>query len=430
MPGPNSGPNAAVATTDERPSRSPNRLLARLPPHIYEGLRPHLRRISLSRKRALLTARAPVNTVFFLTGGVCNIGVTTADGRDARVFRREVARPGPFQDLLQGYYAAFVDSLIQSVACNALHSIDQRYARCLLEIRDRTGRNEIPLAQNTVAGILGVRRASITVAAGTLSRAGVIELGRKHIAIRDHHRLQTAACECYPIIKNHLAASAAVSDGSVQDTAQDAVRQLIVAQETERSRIARDLHGDLGQRVAVTIAHLDMFAQLNRSRSKEVRSFVAGTRRELEQMASTVQALSHRLHPAKLELLGLRATVEGLCREVSSAHNVPVTFSCEGTLSDVSDEAQLCLFRVAEEALQCAVTHGARSIRVSASSSATQIRLAVIDDGLGSAWRAGFGLIMRHRVELVNGALTIESGRDGGTAVAAAVPITPRAVAR
>src|SRR5262245_30330232 len=168
MPGPNSGPNAAVATTDERPSRSPNRLLARLPPHIYEGLRPHLRRISLSRKRALLTARAPVNTVFFLSGGVCNIGVTTADGRvagaalvgnegaiglvglfnhhkpqsiaavqiaeggaevmDARVFRREIARPGPFQDLLQGYYAAFVDSLIQSVACNALHSIDQRYA--------------------------------------------------------------------------------------------------------------------------------------------------------------------------------------------------------------------------------------------------------------------------------------------------------------
>jgi PAS domain S-box-containing protein len=212
--------------------------------------------------------------------------------------------------------------------------------------------------------------------------------------------------------------------------------KLIGSQESERSRLARTLHDDLAQRVAVGVARVDTLAELTRSSAKDVKSLVANIRLEFEGIATAVHALSHQLHPATLELLGLRTTLEGLCREVSSAHHVPVTFECEGALLDVTDDVALCLFRVAQEALQNAAKHAAASsILVRASGSATEVRLQVIDDGYGfdpvASMSAGVGvLIMRQRVELVNGVLTIESSRDEGTAIKVIVPVTPHTVAQ
>jgi CRP-like cAMP-binding protein len=226
-------------------SRSPNRLLASLPRDEYERLMPDLATMSLHAKHSLFKPNDHPNSVYFLEGGVCSLSTITADGEtagvailgneavigmrafggdpestesatveivkgdakvmDLTVFRREMERSGVFCDLIHRYAQAFGESLMQSVACNALHSIEQRYARCLLEIRDRIDHNEISLTQDTLADLLGVRRASITVTAQELNRTGITDHGHKHIVIRDHRRLEAVACKCYAVIRQHLA---------------------------------------------------------------------------------------------------------------------------------------------------------------------------------------------------------------------------------
>jgi CRP-like cAMP-binding protein len=131
-----------------------------------------------------------------------------ADGAqvmEAERFGAEMERGGAFKELIHRYTQAFVESLMQSVACNALHSIEKRLARCLLDIRDRVGRNEFPVTQDVLATMLGVRRASVTLAAGTLQKAGLMEHAHKSIIILDPGGLESVACECYALIKGHFA---------------------------------------------------------------------------------------------------------------------------------------------------------------------------------------------------------------------------------
>jgi len=124
---------------------------------------------------------------------------------DTKIFEREVESGTAFKELIHLYAQAVVESLMQSVACNALHPIDKRCARCLLDIRDRIGRNEFPLTHDVLALMLGVRRASVTLAAGALQQSGLIDLGHKSITIRNTAGLEAAACECYALIKGHFA---------------------------------------------------------------------------------------------------------------------------------------------------------------------------------------------------------------------------------
>ena len=124
---------------------------------------------------------------------------------DARVFHREMNRGAAFKDLIHRYGQAFVEGLMQSVVCNALHPIEKRCARYLLDIQDRVGRREFPLTQDVLATMLGVRRASVTLAVGALHRAGLVDHAHKNIIIRDVAGLESAACECYALIKGHFA---------------------------------------------------------------------------------------------------------------------------------------------------------------------------------------------------------------------------------
>jgi CRP-like cAMP-binding protein len=232
-------------THDSPPARSPNKLLARLPPDEYRRLLPDLEAIRLRSKRVLLKPHMPVRKIYFLAGGVCSITQVMADGQmagvalvgneglvgmaafggdpesgqtavveiadgdaqimDANVFQREMERHTSFSNLVHRYAQALVESLMQSVACNALHPIEKRCARYLLDIRDRVGRNEFPLTQDVLATMLGVRRASVTLAVGALHRAGLIDHAHKHIVIRDVAGLESAACECYALVKWHFA---------------------------------------------------------------------------------------------------------------------------------------------------------------------------------------------------------------------------------
>ena len=92
----------------------------------------------------------------------------------------------------------------QSTACNRLHPAEQRLARWLLICRDRIGRDDIPITQETMAVMLGVRRATVTEAAGTLQRQGLIRYRRGVVSIADRPRLEAASCECYGIVREEF----------------------------------------------------------------------------------------------------------------------------------------------------------------------------------------------------------------------------------
>jgi CRP-like cAMP-binding protein len=127
-----------------------------------------------------------------------------AQAMSVTAFWREMERGGPFHDVMTQYAQAFVASLMQSVACNALHPIEKRCARWLLDIHDRMGRAEFPLTQELLATMLGVRRASVTVCAGDLHHGGLIDYGRRRVVIRDRVRLEAISCECYAVVKGHF----------------------------------------------------------------------------------------------------------------------------------------------------------------------------------------------------------------------------------
>jgi CRP-like cAMP-binding protein len=232
-----------AAVSEVSASSSSNRLLARLPHDEYQRLRQDLEPITVHSKRILLKPQELSGAVYFLEGGVCSLTQATADGQvagvgvvgnegligmtefggdpesgvtaiveiadgdalamDVRAFRRELERRKNFSDLVHRYARAFTCALMQSITCNALHSIERRCARCLLDIRDRVGRSELPVTHDTLAEMLGVRRASITLAAGALQRAQLIDHSHKRIAITDSAGLEATSCECYAAVKRH-----------------------------------------------------------------------------------------------------------------------------------------------------------------------------------------------------------------------------------
>ena len=115
----------------------------------------------------------------------------------AEAFRREMDRRGAFYELLTRYAEALVGFIMQSTACNAVHSVEQRLARWLLTAHDRIGTDEFPLTQEFVAMMLGTTRPTVTVVAGTLQRAGLIKYHRGHVTVVDREGLENASCECY-----------------------------------------------------------------------------------------------------------------------------------------------------------------------------------------------------------------------------------------
>jgi CRP-like cAMP-binding protein len=115
----------------------------------------------------------------------------------ADVFRQEMDRRGVFYELLTRYSQALVGFIMQSTACNAVHSVEQRLARWLLMARDRMESDRFPLTQEFVAMMLGASRPTVTMVARTLQKAGLITYRRGNLTILDRERLEAASCECY-----------------------------------------------------------------------------------------------------------------------------------------------------------------------------------------------------------------------------------------
>ena len=207
-------------------------------------------------------------------------------------------------------------------------------------------------------------------------------------------------------------------------------RRLLEAQEAERARIARDLHDDIGQRLALLSISLEQLPQLSSTPAAELRESVDIVRRQALGIASDVQALSHELHSSKLQLLGVVPAIRGFCSEISARQKVEIDFSHQDVPGTVRPDIALCLFRVLQEALQNAVRHSS-AVRFTVNLQATPqaLTLTVRDDGRGFdpesvSQDGGLGLTsMRERLKLVAGELSIESQPAKGTTVVARVPL-------
>ncbi len=225
---------------------------------------------------------------------------------------------------------------------------------------------------------------------------------------------------CLDITDRKLAEEALASVG----------RRLIEAQEEERTWIARELHDDVGQRIAL------LAVELERRDHQAAGSLVDAPDESLQharqcvfELGKDIQALSHRLHSSKLEYLGIVTASKSFCHELSEQRNVRITFKHSDMPTAIPKEISLCLFRVLQEALQNAIKHsGAQDFSVEVHGTQDGIRLIVSDPGIGFDWRhavngRGLGLIsMRERLHLVNGELSIQSEPGHGTSVLARVP--------
>jgi CRP-like cAMP-binding protein len=220
------------------------RILLALEPKERERLLAATSPVSLESKQTLLRGGEPIATVYFPDTAVVSLLTTMDDGvsvevvnignegivgvsaflgvdtlgarecfqvevpgqaraMDVATFLEEAGRD-PLRRLVERYIQAQFVQVAQRMACVALHSIPERCSRWLLLTHDRVGDREFPLTQESLAQMLGVRRASVTQAAGALQNSGLISYSRGRVTILDRDGLESAACECYGIIRSEV----------------------------------------------------------------------------------------------------------------------------------------------------------------------------------------------------------------------------------
>jgi CRP-like cAMP-binding protein len=230
---------------EHRFARQANRLLAALAPRDFAILEPHLERVELARGRVLFEPGDDVVTTYFpCRRTMTSLLVVTRDGREVEAatigregavggivseghkpaFGRavvqiggealciptshlELAKSGSprFGDLFSRYADALLAQMMQSVACNALHSVEARACRWLLATQDRAGDSVIQLTQESFAEMLGVQRTTVTAVTGALAARGLIRTLRGRVEIVDRPGLERAACECHRAVEDHFA---------------------------------------------------------------------------------------------------------------------------------------------------------------------------------------------------------------------------------
>jgi CRP-like cAMP-binding protein len=229
-----------VERTAPSPTR-PNRLLALLPDEERQRLEASMRQIPVNAHDMLHSAGEPMTDVYFPLSGVVSLMTPMEDGSavetatigyegmvgihaflgggilgnaqamgqvsgqalrmNADHFRAEIDSDGKLRQVMLAYTQALFAQISQGVACNGVHSIQERCARWLLETHDRAGSDQFTLTQEFLSDMLGVRRPSVTVAARTLQQAGVIRYERGRINVVDRRGLEDASCECYRMIQ-------------------------------------------------------------------------------------------------------------------------------------------------------------------------------------------------------------------------------------
>ena len=234
-----SSSHQAPATDAQRAER--NKLLRALPPEEYAWISSHLTPVSLKLRDVLAEANEPFRHVYFpetsvasmvnrVGGGTVEVGTVGNEGmaglsafldggaapsqtfaQIAGEAKRMPAgvfavgadeRPG-LRRLINRYTQAFLTQVAQTAACNRAHEVQERCARWLLMTHDRVGGDTFTLTHEFLSFMLGVRRAGVTVAAGTLQKAGLIRYSRGKVTVLDRSGLEEASCECYGVVQEH-----------------------------------------------------------------------------------------------------------------------------------------------------------------------------------------------------------------------------------
>jgi CRP-like cAMP-binding protein len=220
-----------------------NRILSCLTRDLQIRLLPRMEKMSLSIRQILYEPDEPITHAWFPLSGVVSLLISLKGGEKVEVatvgnegvagiplvlgadrgplkavcqvagqalrmradnFRRSLDEHPEFADIVRGYAQAMFDQVAQTTACNHVHSVQQRMCRWLLMTHDRVGASEFHLTQEFLAQMLGVRRPSVTVAAGELQRSGLISYQRGRIRISDRAGLEAGACECYDSLRREF----------------------------------------------------------------------------------------------------------------------------------------------------------------------------------------------------------------------------------
>jgi PAS domain S-box-containing protein len=207
--------------------------------------------------------------------------------------------------------------------------------------------------------------------------------------------------------------------------------QLIEAQEKERSRIARDLHDDICQRLALLSMEIECANRTSNGSPDATKQNLENILKHCSDIATDVQSLSHQLHSSTLDYLGVVAATRSFCAEFSRQHQVSIEFTDSNVPRHLPQDISLCLFRIAQEALHNAVKYsGTTRFLVAIYAIEDEIQLVVRDDGAGfeveeAKKNRGLGLVsMQERIHLVQGRFAVDSKPGKGTRIFAAVPFT------
>jgi PAS domain S-box-containing protein len=217
-------------------------------------------------------------------------------------------------------------------------------------------------------------------------------------------------------------------------TLRDMGGRLLKAQEEERRRIARELHDDISQRMALLLIDLDKMRYRLPAGTGHSLQLLQGIIDAANGISSDIHDISRQLHPSKLEFLGLVAAVKGYCRELSAQQDLQIKFTHGEDPSNLSKDIMLCLYRIIQEALHNVVKHsGVRQATVELKFYPDEIYLCVSDLGQGfdvelSRRNQGLGLVsMRERLALVHGKLFVQSVPSIGTRIEVRIPAAGRA---
>ena len=205
--------------------------------------------------------------------------------------------------------------------------------------------------------------------------------------------------------------------------------KLMTAQEDERRRIARDLHDDLSQKLAFLA--MDLGRLMNKEGSEGMRVELKSLQQKARQAADFVRSISHQLHPAVLEDLGLESALEEFCHEFQDRSGIATRFECQDLPENIQTEIASAVYYVVAECLRNVVKHArASSVAVRLGAEAMILNLDVLDDGIGIAQfqgkaPPGIGIVaMRERLHLLNGSIKMGSAEGGGTRVSIKLPLS------
>jgi len=226
---------------DNGPPKTTNDILSALPEDEYQRLLPSFRPVTLSLGQVVHESDERLEFIYFPITSILSLVYTTENGRTAEigvigndgmlgvalvlggntmphhaitqiagraiavranVVQNEFRLGNHLQHLILRYIQSLFTQVSQTAVCNRLHSMEQRLSRWLLLCQDRTRSTELQLTQELISQMLGGRRESVTVAAGHLQDAGIIQYARGHIRILDRGRLEAASCECYGVLRN------------------------------------------------------------------------------------------------------------------------------------------------------------------------------------------------------------------------------------